>query len=234
LNAVNRQVVEELSHALVDFKSDDEVWVGIITGAGDRAFSVGADIKEILPELKGSMAQWSARPDIDWGTDFWKPMIAAINGAALGGGLELALHCDIRIAVENATFGLPEVLLGIIPGWGGTQRLPRAIPAALAAEMLFTGRPIDAQEAYREGLVNKVVPQAELMSTARKMAEAICRPAPLAVRAAKQAMLGSRNLPLEEGLELERSLLDSLIATEDFQEGYKSFLEKRRPVFRAR
>lgn len=234
LNAINVQLAMELNQALVDFRNDDGLWVCIITGAGEKAFCIGADIKEILPELTGSMATWSTRPNVAWATDMWKPMIAAINGAALGGGLELALHCDIRIAVENISLGLPEVSLGIIPGWGGTQRLPRVIPEALAAEMLFTGRAIDAQEACRMGLLNKVVPRDALMSTAKQVAQAICRSAPLAVRAAKQAMKEGKNLSLEKGLELERKLLDSLIETEDFQEGYQSFLEKRRPDFRAK
>ncbi len=234
LNAINVQLAMELNQALVDFRNDDGLWVCIITGAGEKAFCIGADIKEILPELTGSMATWSTRPNVAWATDMWKPMIAAINGAALGGGLELALHCDIRIAVENISLGLPEVALGIIPGWGGTQRLPRIIPEALAAEMLFTGRAIDAQEACRMGLLNQVVPRDALMSTAKQVAQAICRSSPLRVLAAKQAMKEGKNLSLEKGLELERKLLDSLIETEDFQEGCQSFLEKRRPDFRAK
>ena len=119
LNSINWQLATELSQALVDFRNDNDLWVGIITGAGDKAFCVGADIKEIVPELTGSMATWSTRPNIASAMDMWKPMIAAINGAALGGGLELALHCDVRRAVENISLGLPEVALGIIPGWGG-------------------------------------------------------------------------------------------------------------------
>jgi enoyl-CoA hydratase/carnithine racemase len=139
--------------------------------------------------------------------------------------MEVCLACDVRVAAENATFALPEVTLGLIPAWGGTQRLPRVVPQAIAAEMLLTGRPINAQEAYRIGLVNKVVPQAELMPTAMQMAELLCKPSPLAVRAAKQAT---------EGLELEKALTDFVTSTEDFTEGCNAFLEKRKPEFKVK
>jgi E-phenylitaconyl-CoA hydratase len=235
LNSIDPESLKELSRALTDFKTDDELMVGIITGTGDRAFSVGADIKTMLPEIKKTRGQPSAGPPtIMRGLDLWKPLVAAINGACLGGGLEIALACDLRIASENATFGLPEVTLGLIPGWGGTQRLPRVIPFAKAAELLLTGRPINAQEAYRIGLVNKVVPLPELMPLARQMAEMLCRPAPLAVRAAKQAMIQGTSLSLEGGLKLEKTLTDFLVTTEDFDEGCKAFAEKRKPVFKAK
>jgi enoyl-CoA hydratase/carnithine racemase len=164
----------------------------------------------------------------------WKPVIAAINGACLGGGFEVALACDIRIASETATFGFPEINLGLIPGWGGTQRLPRAIPLAKAAELLTSGRPIDAQEAYRIGLVNKVVPPAELMNEARKMAETLLKPAPLAARAAKQAMLQGLNTTLINGLEIEYQLEKYVTKTEDFQEGREAFIAKRKADFKAK
>lgn len=235
LNAIDMESLEELSRALVDFKNDDELWVGIITGVGERAFSVGADIRSVLPQFKQNRGKpWTGPPTILRGLDLWKPMIAAVNGYALGGGMEIALACDLRIAAENATFGLPEVTLGFIPGWGGTQRLPRLIPRAKAAEMLFTGRAIDAQEAYRIGLVNKVVPLAQLMTAAKEMAELVCRPAPLAVRAAKQAMMQGLNLSLENGLELEKTLVDFLATTEDFGEGSQAFLAKRKPNFKGK
>jgi E-phenylitaconyl-CoA hydratase len=235
LNSIDPEMLEQLSRALIDFKDDDELMVGIITGAGDRAFSVGADVKTMLPEIKKSKGQPSAGPPtIMRGLELWKPMIAAINGACLGGGLEIALACDLRIASENATFGLPEVTLGLIPGWGGTQRLPRVVPLANAAELLLTGRPIVALDALRMGLVNKVVPPDELMSTAMKLAEIMCRPAPLAVRAAKQAMIQGTSLSLDDGLKLERTLNDFLVTTEDFDEGCTAFAEKRRPVYKAR
>ena len=235
LNSMDPVSFAEFSRALIDFKDDDELWVGIVTGAGERAFCAGADIKTILPEMKKMAGQpWAEPPIIMRGLNLWKPMIAAVNGTCLGGGMEIALACDLRIASENAIFGLPEVSLGLIPGWGGTQRLPRVIPLAKAAEMLLTGRPIDAQEAYRIGLVNKVVPLSELMSAARQMAEMLCRPAPLAVRAAKQAMIKGTSLSLGEGLELEKVLEDLLMTTEDFDEGCDAFLAKRKPEFKAK
>ena len=235
LNAIDRQSLEELSRALIDFKDDNGMLVGIITGSGKRAFSVGADVRSILPGFKQTQEQPAAwPPTVLGGLELWKPMIAAINGYALGGGLELALACDLRIASENATFGLPEVTLGLIPGWGGTQRLPRLIPRAKAAEMLFTGRAIDAREAYRIGLVNKVVPLSQLMTAAREMAEIVCRPAPLAVRAAKQAMTQGTSLSLKDGLELEKNLINFLATTEDFDEGRQAFLAKRKAIFKGK
>jgi enoyl-CoA hydratase/carnithine racemase len=235
LNSIDPESLNELSQALTDFKDNDEIMVGIITGAGDRAFSVGADIKTMLPEIKKTRGQPLAGPlTIMRGLELWKPIIAAINGACLGGGLEIALACDLRIASENATFGLPEVTLGLIPGWGGTQRLPRVISLAKAAELLLTGRPINAQEAYRIGLVNKVVILPELMPVAKQMAEMLCRPAPLAVRSAKQAMIQGTSLSLKGGLELEKTLNDFLVTTEDFDEGCRAFAEKRKPLFKAR
>jgi len=235
LNSINIESLQELSRALIDFKDDDNLLVGIITGAGEKAFSIGADIENLLPELKKTGGQTCAEPpNIMRGLNLWKPMIAAINGAALGGGLELALACDLRIASENAMFGAPEVALGIIPGWGGTQRLPRVIPLAKAAELIFTGKPISAQEAYRIGLINKVVPLPELMSTTKQIAGTICRQAPLAIRAAKQAMTQGMNLSLGDGLELEKTLNDFLVTTEDFDEGRKAFMEKRKSSFTAK
>jgi enoyl-CoA hydratase/carnithine racemase len=168
------------------------------------------------------------------GLELWKPLIVAINGIALGGGLEIALACDIRIASENARLGTPEVTLGLIPGWGGTQRLPRVIPWAKAAELILMGRPIDAQEAYRIGLVNKVVPLEQLMPTAKEWAEIICRAGPLAVRAAKEAMIRGTSMTLEEGLRLENSLENYVLGTEDFTEGITAFVEKRKPAYRAK
>lgn len=235
LNAITPEMLHQLSEVLVDFRDDDKLMVGIITGTGERAFSIGADIATTLPEMRKARAQnLPEPPTIMRGLAIWKPLIAAVNGACLGGGLELALACDLRIASENATFGMPEVTLGLIPGWGGTQRLPRAIPLAKAAEMLLTGRPINAQEAYRIGLVNRVVSLPQLMPTARQLAELLCKPAPLAIRAAKQAVLQGIELPLEDGLDLERKLNDFLLATDDFEEGCRAALEKRRPIFKGK
>ncbi len=236
LNAMNVQGTRELSEALIDFRDDPELWVGIITGAGDRAFCAGADIKDMLPFLKENVQQspWAMPATHMRGLELWKPLIAAINGVALGGGLEIALACDLRIASAKARLGLPEVTLGLIPGWGGTQRLPRMVPWCKAAELLLMGRPIDAQEAYRIGLVNIVVPPEAVMPTAREWAETICRAGPLAVRAAKEAMIRGSSLTLEEGLRLENDLEAYVTSTEDFTEGTTAFTEKRKPDFKAK
>jgi len=220
---------------MVEFRDDPELWVGIITGARTRAFSAGADIKDMLPFAREHRDDPRALPpSIMRGLDMWKPLIAAVNGLALGGGLEIVLACDIRIASEKARFGTPEVTLGLIPGWGGTQRLPRMLPWCKAAELLLMGRPIDAQEAYRIGLVNKVVPQEQVMPVAKEWAEAICQAGPLAVRAAKEAMIKGSSMPLEDGLQLESSLFNRIMDTEDYAEGIAAFNEKRKPVYRAK
>ena len=166
--------------------------------------------------------------------EIWKPMIAAINGFCLAGGLEEALCCDLRVAVPHATFGLPEVRWAIMPGAGGTQRLPRAIPLAKAMEMILMARTITAEEALRLGLINAVVPLAELLPTARKWADTICERGPLAVRAAKEAVIRGLTLPLGDGLRLEAFLSGTLRGTEDAVEGPKAFAEKRKPDFKAR
>jgi len=235
MNALNMETMRELHKAMTEFRDDPEMWVGIITGAGEKAFCGGADIKDTLPFMKDhGRDPWAMPPSIMRGLEMWKPLVAAINGMALGGGLELALACDIRIAAENARLGTPEVTLGLIPGWGGTQRLPRVVPWCKAAELLLMGKLIDAQEAYRIGLVNKVVPQAEVMATAREYAENICKAAPLAVRAAKEAMIRGSAMTLEEGLRLENSLVASVMSTEDFAEGTGAFVEKRKPNYKAK
>jgi enoyl-CoA hydratase/carnithine racemase len=234
-NAANPDLARELSKVLMDFRSDDDLLVAIITGAGEKAFCAGADIKTMIPFLKDiGGKQWLSAPTIMRGLELWKPIVAAVNGVCLGGGLEIALACDLRIASENASFGVPEVTLGLIPGWGGTQRLPRFIPRCIAADMLLTGRPISAQEAYRVGLVNKVVPLAELMSTAEEYAKALCRPAPMAARAAKEAMVRGSEMSLEGGLALEEKLEDFCLRTEDLEEGTKAFLEKRKASFKGK
>jgi len=236
LNTINLQTLQELHEALVDFRDDNELWVGIITGTGEKAFCAGADIKETLPFMKENLQEhpWAMPETHMRGLELWKPLIAAINGAALGGGLEIALACDIRIASEKARLGAPEVNLGLIPGWGCTQRLPRMIPWCKAAEMMFTGKLIDAQEAYRIGLVNAVVPREEVMPAAMAWAETICQAGPLAVRAVKEAMIRGASMPLEEGLKLENSLEAYVTHTEDFAEGTKAFIEKRKPDYKAK
>ncbi len=230
LNSIDLQTYQELSQAMLDFRDDDNCWVAIITGSGTKAFCAGADIKDILPMLWRIRNEWwRLPPAIVRGLELWKPIIAAVNGIAVGGGLEISLACDLRIAAENATFGVPEVNLGVIPGWGGTQRLPRAIPAAKAAELLFFGHSIDAQEAYRIGLVNKVVPLDELLPTAEEWAQRLCEIPPLAVRAAKEAMIKGAEMNLEDGLRLETKLIDFLFTTEDHKEARQAFMEKRKP-----
>jgi len=232
-NAIDMETAQKLHEALVDFRDDPKLWVGIITGASDKAFSAGADIKSMLPFMKEHRdAPWVMPALPMRGLDLWKPLIAAINGLAFGGGLEMALACDIRIASETARFGMPEVTLGLIPGWGGTQRLPRMIPQCKAAEMILMGKPIDAQEAYRIGLINKVVSPQEVMPTAREWAKVICQAGPLAVRAAKEAMIRGSNMTLDDGLRLENSLEANLFSTKDFNEGTTAFIQKRKPVYK--
>ena len=235
LNSIDPETVGEYSRALADFRDDDDVWVGIVTGAGEKAFCAGADIKKMLPWLQDAInAPWRQPPTPMRGLQLWKPLIAAVNGMALGGGMEIALSCDIRIAAENAAFGVPEVKLGLIPAWGGAARLAHILPWAVAAELLLTGNPIKAQEAHRLGLVNKVVPLPELMSTARQYADAICQAGPLAVRGAKRVMLASKHFGLEEALRLESQVADFLFTTEDFVEGTSAFVEKRKASFKGK
>jgi len=234
-NSIGVADLRRLHEVMVDFRDDPDLWVGIITGAGEKAFSAGADINDMLPFDQKNRSKPELTPSTPMrGLELWKPLIAAMNGSAYGGGLEIALSCDIRIAADSAKMGLTEVNLGLISGWGGTQRLPRIVPLPIAAEMLFTGKVIDAQEAYRIGLVNKVVPPDQVMPAAMELAETICKAGPLAVRAAKEAMMKGINLSLADGLQLEDTLVISLFKTEDFNEGLKAFNEKRAPNYKAK
>lgn len=234
MNAFSVQQAKEFSEALFTFREDPDAWVGILTGAGDH-FSAGADLKEIVPLSTSKKHIDYIAPHIARGmNNVDKPVIAAVNGIAVGAGLEVALACDMIIASEKASFGLPEVKWGVIPGWGGTQRLARKIPRNKAAEMLLTGASIDAQEAYRLGLANMIVPHDQLMVEVRKMAEKICRNAPLAVRAVKQAMALGLDKPVTSGIEIESHLLYELFKTEDAVEGPKAFAEKRKPIYKAK
>ncbi len=234
MNAFNFATIQAFSEATIKFRDDNEAWVAIITGAGDKAFSAGFDLKELIPGQDKLPSPGGGPPLIQRGLYIWKPFIAAINGVAMGGGLELALACDLRIAADTATLSVPEVKWNLIPGWGGTQRLPRMIPMAKAAEMLLTGDRIDANEAYRLGIVNKVVPPAELMAAAEALANKIAKNGPLAVRAAKEAMIRGTSMTLDEGMQLELDLVESLLDTEDAKEGPKAFAEKRKPEFKGR
>lgn len=228
-NALNSEVRQGLNQAYADFRDDPNLWVAILTGAGDRAFSAGADIKEFRPGPSAATVGEVLHPD-----QIWKPFVAAINGYALGGGLELAMQCDIRLAAEHARLGQPEINIGFMPGGGGTQRLPRFVPRAMAAQILLLGEPIDAQEAYRIGLVNKVVPLDQLLPTAKEWAETICRKGPVGVRASKEAMIRGYELSLNEGLKLERELAGSVRMSEDFAEGTRAFVEKRPPQYKGK
>ena len=204
MNSFDPQQAREFSRALIDFRGDPGLFVAIVTGAGERAFCAGADIRTMLPMMAGKWKKkpWLVPPSITRGLELWKPLVAAINGIAFGGGLEIALACDIRVASEKALLGVPEVKLGVIPGWGGASRLPRLVPPAIAAQMLLTGDPISAQEAYRVGLVNEVVPASELMASAEKWANKICQCGPLGVRAAKEVMIRGMSLSLDDTLRL--------------------------------
>ena len=234
-NAMNAQGLQELHDRMLEFNNDPDSWVGIVTGAGNKAFCGRADVKEMLSFQEEHPGQYRERPDTPMrGLVTWKPLIAATNGVALGGGLEIALACDLRIASEEALLGTPEANLGLMPGWGATQRLPRMIPWAIAAEILLTAKPISAQQAYQVGLVNKVVLPQEVMPTAIKMAEGMIQLGPLALRAIKQAMLEGTSTTLEKGLQIEKNLVKYVVSTEDFAEGVRSFTEKRKPVFKVR
>jgi len=234
-NAVDVKTLTQLRDVMLTFRDNEEVWVGIITGAGDKAFSAGADIAETLPYMKSIRGKPWLLPDTPLRhMEMYKPLIAAVNGVALGGGLEIMLICDIRIAAENARFGSPEVNLGLIPGWGATQRLPREILWAKAAEILLSGKQINAQEALRIGLINEVVPKEQVMPRAKKWAEELCAVGPLAIRAAKEAMLRGYSMPLQEGIKLEAALFEYLLGTDDFVEGSAAFTQRRKPQFKAR
>jgi E-phenylitaconyl-CoA hydratase len=236
MNAVDPDTSQELRDAWTRFRDDDDLWVAILTGAGERAFSAGLDLVATAEAFAAGGAPRFTVPfgGITRNFELLKPAIAAINGHCLAGGLEMALFCDIRIASENATFGLPEVTRAIIPGAGGTQRLPRAIGLSKALELIITGARIDAQTALRYGLVSQVVPLPELMPKVMELAELICQNGPLAVRAAKEAACHGYNLPLEEGLALEARLSDQIWLTEDSREGPTAFAQRRKPNYRGR
>lgn len=236
LNACDQPTYDRLARVWQDFRDNDAAWIAIITGMGERAFCAGSDIKQNFsdPPQPSDAFDHTKKETLTQGLEIWKPIIAAVNGHCNGGGLEMALACDIRVAADNAQFGLGEVKLGLLPGGGGTQRLPRSISLCNALWLLYSGERIDAQEAYRIGLVNRVVPLADLMSTAETMAEKILHAGPLAVRAIKQAAIKGLSMPLEDGLRLEQNLFRLLRTTEDSREGTLAFAEKRAPRWKAR
>ena len=233
LNALNRETLGELDDFVPRFTADPEQGALIVTGAGEKSFVSGADINELAvldPRGAEEISRFGQRV-VDRLAGSPKPVIAAINGYAFGGGCELALACHMRLASENAVLGLPEVGLGIIPGYGGTQRLPRLVGPGLALELILSGRRVKAEEAARIGLVNRVVPQAELMPEAEKLALAILKNGPLAVEAALEAVQRGMQLPLEQGLRFESGRFGILAASEDMHEGMRAFLEKRPAKF---
>jgi enoyl-CoA hydratase len=236
LNAMNNPMRRALVDVFAQLSREQEVRVILITGAGERAFSAGADIREFLEPLVPTTFR-EERKSVDFRREMDRcpqPIIAAIRGYALGGGLELALACDIRIAAEDADLGLTEINLGIIPGGGGTQRLPRLVGRGKALEMVLTGRRVPAAEALRIGLVERVVPVTELMASAQAFARSIAEKAPIALRYAKEAVVSGAALPLADGLRLENDLSTLLRTTEDRVEGARAFVEKRKPKWSGR
>ena len=234
-NAFNQEMIDEIREALRLMDKDEEIRVLIITGAG-KAFQAGADIAELSAMKPMDLLRWNEGiVRINAALEkLRQPAIAAINGAAMGGGLELAISCTLRVIVESAKMGVPEVTLGIIPGTGGTQRLPRLIGKGRAAELLLTGEPIDAQEAYRIGLVNKVVPDGQAVEAAEELARKIMANAPIAVEMAKDAIEIGKDLPLENAAQYSQKNCVTCFTTEDMKEGMNAFLEKRKANFKGR
>jgi enoyl-CoA hydratase len=236
LNALDAATLGELGEAMRGLQADPSVRVVILTGSGERAFVAGADINELAaltPDAAKAHAELGQRV-FDLIERLGKPVIAAVNGFALGGGCELAMACTVRLAADSARFGQPEVKLGLTPGFAGTQRLPRLVGRGRAMELILGGGVIDAAEAFRIGLVNRVVPAASLMDEARALAQAWAANAPIAMRYAMEAVAHGLETSLAEGGFVEASLFGLAFATEDMREGTRAFLEKRKPAFRGR
>ncbi|OCA86650.1 enoyl-CoA hydratase/isomerase family protein [Bacillus sp. FJAT-27986] len=235
MNVLSELLASELCDAFTELRDDNSVVTVILTGEGDRAFMAGADIKE-FPNMINQSTEAKVQPSkknevFQLISDFPKPTIAYLNGITLGGGFELALVCDLRIAKETAQLGLPEVKLGLFPGGGGTQRLPRLIGSAKAKELMFTGDSITAEEALKLGIINQIATEEEEIEAARKLARKISRHSLQALRRIKQAVNEGTDGHLQDGLELESNLFQEIFTTEDMKEGVTAFLEKRRPVF---
>ncbi|PTX64231.1 short chain enoyl-CoA hydratase [Melghirimyces profundicolus] len=233
LNALNRRMVAELVEMLESFDREDTVGAILLTG-GPKAFAAGADIDEMAGATAAEMLTMDPFADWDRIRRVSKPIVAAVNGYALGGGCELAMACDLIFASETARFGQPEIDLGVMPGAGGTQRLTRAVGKARAMEMVLTGKPITAKEAYAAGLINRVVPAEVLEEEAMKMARELASKPPVALRLAKRAVQRAAEIGLEAGLDYEQKLFYFLFSTEDQKEGMQAFMEKRRPEFRGK
>jgi len=228
-NALNQPAMRRLALAWTDIREDPDVWVAILTGAGERDFCVGADLKEFIPQVTEQIDELAS-----FEGDLFKPIIAAVNGICAAGGMEMLQGTDIRIASETATFAVAEVKRGLFPGGGSTVRLPKQIPYARAMEILLTGDPISAHEALDLGLLNQVVPPGELMDAAHAMAERILENGPLAVRAVKESVVKGSGLPLTQAMEFELKLAAQVFATDDAKEGPRAFLEKRKPNWKGR
>ncbi len=234
MNSLNTETLDELKSLFLSIKEDENIYVVIITGSGEKVFVAGADIAELNKLTVISAKEFSEKGHEVFNNieNLGKPVIAAINGYALGGGCELALACHIRLASENAMFGQPEVNLGIIPGYGGTQRLSRLINSGRAAEIILSGKNFDVNEAYRIGLVNKIFSQSELIEKALNLASGIASKGQIAIRHSLKAIRGASEIPLHEGLKYEISLFALTCGTDDFKEGTSAFLDKRKPVFK--
>lgn len=236
LNAMSVETVQEIIARLEDAEKDENVKVVVITGAGEKAFCVGLDLKTVqnITVVQGVETSRLGQKLTLMIEELGKPVIAAINGYALGGGLELAMACDIRIASENAKVGQPEVNVGLIPGWGGTQRLPRFVGKGIAKELIFTGRMIDAKTAETMGLINKVVPMENLKSAVEEIAKEIMSKSPIAIKLVKELVNISTETDLRIGLTHEAEAFGVLSSTEDYKEGVSAFIEKRKPQYKGR
>ena len=234
LNALNSQTLDELRRAILDLRRDDSVRAVILTGAGEKSFIAGADINELATQtpVSGREHAMSGQHILDLIEQMGKPVIAAINGFALGGGCEMAMACTIRIAADTAKLGQPEINLGLIPGYAGTQRLTRIVGRGRALELLLTGDQITAQEAHRLGLVNRVVPAADLMAEAKKLAATLAARAPVAVKYILEAVNKGVEMPFAQAQVFEATLFGLVASTEDMREGTKAFLEKRKAEFK--
>jgi enoyl-CoA hydratase len=236
LNAFNKEVINEVLIALEDAEEDENVRVVVLTGAGEKAFSAGADIKAMkeMTPLKARELSLMGNKLCGAIEDFGKPVIAAINGYALGGGLEVAMACDLRLASEKARMGQTEINIGLIPGWGGTQRLTRLIGKTRTKELVFTGKMIDAKTAEQWGLINMVLPSDGFMEHVKKFAAELAKKAPVALRIAKSLIDKGADVDLEVALALEREGFAVVASTEDLQEGVTAFMERRKPEFKGR
>ena len=233
LNALDASTLDEIRRAVLDFQQDPSIRCVIVTGSGDKAFVAGADINEFARETPEGARQRALRGQhvFDLIERLGKPVIAAVNGFALGGGCELAMACTLRIAADTARFGQPEINLGLIPGFGGTQRLARLVGKSKAMELILTGNPISASDALAIGLINRVVPAADLMTHARTLAAELVTKPPIALRYAMEAINKGLEMPFAEACDFEAALFGMVTTTDDMREGTKAFLEKRKPEF---